>query len=93
MTARLARGTGLATVTDEGTVLDVWYPDPVLVGDDAPEAPARTALPVAERRDEARGVHTRVITAEIDLDAPPTSVVDAYLRLHLLSHQPGGLNT
>lgn len=94
MTARLARGTGLATVTDEGTVLDVWYPDPVLVGDDAPEAPARTALPVAERRDEARGVHTRMITAEIDLDAPPTSVVDAYLRLHLLSHRvvrPGGL--
>lgn len=94
MTARLARGTGLATVTDEGTVLDVWYPDPVLVGDDAPEAPARTALPVAERRDEARGVHTRVITAEIDLDTPPTSVVDAYLRLHLLSHRvvrPGGL--
>lgn len=95
MTARIARGTGLATVTDEGTVLDVWYPDPVLDGDGGAGSTAATALPVAERRDEARGVHSRVVTAEIDLDAAPTSTVDAYLRLHLLSHRvvtPNSLN-
>ena len=87
MTARLARGTGLATVTDDGTVLDVWYPAPVVDGGSVPEAPAQHALPVVERRDEARGVRSKVITAEIDLDEPPTSAVDAYLRLHLLSHR------
>ncbi len=95
MTARLARGTGLATVTDEGVVLDVWYPDPTVDGAEGAGSTATTALPVAERRDEARGVHSRVVTAEIDLDAPPTSTVDAYLRLHLLSHRvvtPNSLN-
>ena len=95
MTARLARGDGLATVTDDGTVLDVWYPSPSLVGGEARDTPATTALPVAERRDEARGVHSRVVSAEIDLDEPPTSTVDAYLRLHLLSHRvlrPNTLN-
>ncbi|WP_152191502.1 2,3,4,5-tetrahydropyridine-2,6-dicarboxylate N-succinyltransferase [Georgenia satyanarayanai] len=93
--ARLARGTGLATITDEGMVLDVWYPDPTVDDGEGSGSPATTALPVAERRDEARGVHSRVVTAEIDLDAPPTSTVDAYLRLHLLSHRvvtPNSLN-
>ncbi|WP_413451098.1 2,3,4,5-tetrahydropyridine-2,6-dicarboxylate N-succinyltransferase [Georgenia phoenicis] len=95
MSARLARGTGLATVTEEGTVLDVWYPDPTVDGAEGTASTATTALPVAERRDEARGVHSRVVTAEIDLDAAPTSTIDAYLRLHLLSHRvltPGSVN-
>ena len=30
MTARTAWGFGLATVTDDGTTLDVWYPSPAL---------------------------------------------------------------
>ena len=30
MTARTAWGFGLATVTDDGTTLDVWYPAPEL---------------------------------------------------------------
>ncbi|WP_324650777.1 2,3,4,5-tetrahydropyridine-2,6-dicarboxylate N-succinyltransferase [Georgenia sp. H159] len=93
MTARLAHGAGLATVTDDGTVLDVWYPSPVVDGAEHDGSPAETALPVAERHDEARGVHSRVITAEIDLDAAPTSTVDAYLRLHLLSHRAVRPNT
>ena len=33
-----AAGTGLATVTTDGTVLDTWYPVPVL-GTEAPDAP------------------------------------------------------
>ncbi|HLT82938.1 MAG TPA: 2,3,4,5-tetrahydropyridine-2,6-dicarboxylate N-succinyltransferase [Phototrophicaceae bacterium] len=89
----LARGTGLATVTDDGTVLDVWYPNPVVEGQESPASPAETALPVAERRDEARGVTTKVLTAEIDLAEPPRSTVDAYLRLHLLSHRVVRPNT
>jgi 2,3,4,5-tetrahydropyridine-2-carboxylate N-succinyltransferase len=34
-----------------------------------------------------RGVRVDLILCEIDLDAPPAAVPDAYLRLHLLSHR------
>ena len=30
MTTRRAWGLGLATVTDDGNTLDVWYPRPIL---------------------------------------------------------------
>ena len=99
MTARIARGTGLATITDGGVVLDVWYPSPILgdmLGDAGhSESSAQTALPAGERRDEAREVRSQVIEAEIDLDSAPTTTIDAYLRLHLLSHRlvkPGTIN-
>ena len=39
----------------------------------------------AAQRDEERQVHTEPQLVEIDLDSPPTSVPDAYLRLHLIS--------
>ncbi|MFS0705371.1 2,3,4,5-tetrahydropyridine-2,6-dicarboxylate N-succinyltransferase [Cellulomonas sp. 179-A 9B4 NHS] len=94
MTDRTAWGHGLATLTDDGTTLDVWYPAPAL---GAP--PADTAAPddlgAAERDDPARGVRVRVVTTVVDLDAPPTDTADAYLRLHLLSHRlvaPHGQN-
>ncbi|QCB94344.1 2,3,4,5-tetrahydropyridine-2,6-dicarboxylate N-succinyltransferase [Cellulomonas shaoxiangyii] len=94
MTDRTAWGHGLATLTDDGTTLDVWYPAPAL---GAP--PADTAVPddlgAAERDDAARGVRVRVVTTVVDLDAPPADTADAYLRLHLLSHRlvaPHGQN-
>jgi 2,3,4,5-tetrahydropyridine-2,6-dicarboxylate N-succinyltransferase len=37
--------------------------------------------------DEARDVRTEVMHCEIDLDTPPATTSDAYLRLHLLSHR------
>jgi len=40
-----------------------------------------------EGTDPQRGVHTTVVRTAIDLDAPPSDVSDAYLRLHLLSHR------
>ncbi len=83
MTSRHASGHGLATVTDSGAVLDVWYPRPVL-GHDAGDPSAVRAL---EARDEARGVRTEALTALGDLDAAPADTADAYLRLHLLSHR------
>lgn len=94
MTARSAWGFGLASVTDDGTTLDTWYPSPAL--GTAPEgAAAPAALTAAERRDDARGVTTRVVLTEVDLDAAPATTEDAYLRLHLLSHRlvaPHGQN-
>ncbi|KQT02423.1 2,3,4,5-tetrahydropyridine-2,6-dicarboxylate N-succinyltransferase [Cellulomonas sp. Leaf395] len=94
MTARTAWGFGLATVTDDGTTLDVWYPAPAL-GSPDPSVGAPASLTASARVDDARGVRVEVIRTEIDLDAPPAGTADAYLRLHLLSHrlvQPHGQN-
>ena len=86
MSARTAWGHGLATITDAGSVLDVWYPAPRLgrPDDDAADSVRIRAL---EDRDEARRVRTVMVTTRIDLDAPPADTADAYLRLHLLSHR------
>jgi 2,3,4,5-tetrahydropyridine-2-carboxylate N-succinyltransferase len=84
MPDRTAWGHGLATVTDDGSVLDTWYPSPAL---GRPDGEVDPALVAAERDDRARGVLVRVVTTVVDLDAPPADVPDAYLRLHLLSHR------
>lgn len=94
--ARTAWGWGLATTTDTGETLDVWFPEPSLGApsdEDRREAPA--ALLVARTDDDVRRVRVDVTLVEIDLDAAPASTADAYLRLHLLSAravQPRTLN-
>ena len=106
--ASSAVGTGLATVTPSGTVLDTWFPAPRL---GAPEGmtPGTARLGVLElagdlgpdygglvRTDDARGVEVLgVRTVITDLSAPPADAYDVYLRLHLLSHrlvQPRSIN-
>jgi len=88
-----ARGSGLATITHDGRVLDVLYPDPRL--GPAEGAPGTTTGEVV-REDERRGVQiVEVETVIDDLEAAPNDAYDAYLRLHLLSHrlvQPHGLS-
>ena len=81
MTAASAHG--LATYAGE-TLLDVWYPTPVLSA-----TPVEVAdLASGARVDELRGVTVKAITTVIgDLDAAPVDAADAYLRLHLLSHR------
>jgi 2,3,4,5-tetrahydropyridine-2-carboxylate N-succinyltransferase len=86
MPDRRAWGHGLATVTEDGTVLDTWYPTPGL-GTRPAGADAPAELVAAARRDDVRGVDVRVVTTAIDLDTPPADASDAYLRLHLLSHR------
>jgi 2,3,4,5-tetrahydropyridine-2,6-dicarboxylate N-succinyltransferase len=91
-TARTAHGFGLASVTNDGAVLDVYYPAPAL-GEATQGAPAD--LISLEATDEARRVRTTVLHTSIDLDADPTDAADIYLRLHLLSHRlvaPHGQN-
>ncbi|WP_275006090.1 2,3,4,5-tetrahydropyridine-2,6-dicarboxylate N-succinyltransferase [Promicromonospora iranensis] len=89
-----AWGFGLATIADDGTTLDTWYPAPALG-----EAPADAAPPEAltglAGADEARRVRLEVVSTQIDLADPPKDASDAYLRLHLLSARlvrPHGLN-
>jgi 2,3,4,5-tetrahydropyridine-2-carboxylate N-succinyltransferase len=92
--ATQAWGFGLATVTADGSVLDVWYPAPELGSQpDGVKAPAE--LIAAEGGDDLRQVRRAVVATEIDLEAAPSGTADAYLRLHLLSHRlvrPHGLN-
>lgn len=91
LTDRSAHGFGLATITDSGTVLDVWFPAPTLgvatdaLGQTSEASPELSALAEAGT-DADRGVHQSVVFAQINLDVEPADAVDAYLRLHLLSH-------
>jgi 2,3,4,5-tetrahydropyridine-2-carboxylate N-succinyltransferase len=80
-----AHGHGLVTLDSEGTVLDVWYPEPALGA--APEgAKAPADLEPLEGKDDVRRVTREVRLVEIaDLQAAPASTEDAWLRLHLLS--------
>ncbi len=97
-----ASGTGLATLTDDGSVLDTWFPAPEL-GESghggttrlaAAEIPA--ALAALTGRDDDRGTETVAVRTVIDdLSDKSADGYDAYLRLHLLSHRlvaPHGLN-
>ncbi|WP_210648936.1 2,3,4,5-tetrahydropyridine-2,6-dicarboxylate N-succinyltransferase [Nocardioides sp. SYSU D00065] len=81
-----ASGYGLLTLSSTGsgeTVLDAWFPSPVL-GATEGEAPAE--LVALEGDDEARAVRREVRLVEIaDLDEAPASTEDVWLRLHLLS--------
>jgi 2,3,4,5-tetrahydropyridine-2-carboxylate N-succinyltransferase len=90
-----AWGFGLATVADDGAVLDTWYPEPSLgVAPDDAEAPE--LLVKAARSHPLRQVRTEVVRTRIELSAAPADPADAYLRLHLLSHRlvrPHGLST
>ena len=80
-----ASGTGLATFSEDGTVLDTWYPAPAL-GPDA--ADVSSDLGPLAGSDAARGVTTAIVrTTVASLADPPADAHDAYLRLHLLSHR------
>lgn len=85
-----ASGHGIATIAS-GVVLDTWFPQPTLGA--LPAVPSELKALVG--KDEIRGVSKELVSIEIELDKAPTSVSDAYLRLHLLSHRlvkPHGLN-
>lgn len=83
MTMSSAHAWGIATVStaekSKGTVLDVWYPDPIEGGD-------RATVEKLTSTDEDRQVERVVYECTIDdLSQPPADTYDAFLRLHLLS--------
>ena len=81
-----AWGFGLATVDSGGAVLDVWFPSPAL--GDAGDSNAPSELTALEGEDELRGVTREVRRVVVeDLQQPPATTEDAWLRLHLLSHR------
>ncbi|MDX3093824.1 2,3,4,5-tetrahydropyridine-2,6-dicarboxylate N-succinyltransferase [Streptomyces sp. ME01-24h] len=98
---------GLATIADDGTVLDTWFPAPELVAAPGPAGTERLtaeqaaellgdAAPEALGPDPRRGVEVVAVRTVIaSTDDKPLDAHDAYLRLHLLSHRlvkPNGQN-
>ncbi|MFF2271090.1 2,3,4,5-tetrahydropyridine-2,6-dicarboxylate N-succinyltransferase [Agromyces sp. NPDC058136] len=88
--ARLASAAGLTTIAGDGTVLDAWFPKPVL-GESAEPLAAEHADLAGD--DARRNVRVEAIELTIDLDAAPAGTADAYLRLHVLSHLLAAPNT
>ncbi|MGK5552473.1 2,3,4,5-tetrahydropyridine-2,6-dicarboxylate N-succinyltransferase [Actinomadura kijaniata] len=89
-----AFGDGIATITEDGTILDTWFPAPALGAPPesktrrltAEEAARVFGADVALGRDEARRVEVVAVRVGIeDLSGPPADAHDVYLRLHLLS--------
>jgi len=96
--SRSAWGAGLATIAADGSTLDAWYRwlGWGEYGDDAMAATypeLDTELGMRDRHDEIRNVTIRPVRITIDVDTPPGSPEDAYLRLHLLSHRLAAPNT
>ncbi|MFZ9442185.1 MAG: 2,3,4,5-tetrahydropyridine-2,6-dicarboxylate N-succinyltransferase [Candidatus Nanopelagicaceae bacterium] len=84
----MASGIGLANITAQGTVLDVWFPQPTLselASSDASNV--RAELAKLQGADSDRDVQRKIIELEIDTTKAPASTADVYLRLHLLSHR------
>ncbi len=94
--ARTVWGTGLSTIAGDGTVLDAWFP--AVLTDEPSTAQNEKALSdlgAFVGADDRRNVRVEIVQLGVDLDAAPSSTVDAYLRLHALSHlvvRPNGLN-
>jgi 2,3,4,5-tetrahydropyridine-2-carboxylate N-succinyltransferase len=93
-----ATGVGLATVADDGTVLDTWFPKPKL---GEPKAPGTQRLSEQDAAEElGDGIsallgpdvdrHVEVVAVRTGIDSladAPNDAYDVYLRLHLLSYR------
>jgi 2,3,4,5-tetrahydropyridine-2-carboxylate N-succinyltransferase len=89
--ANSAYGYGISTIAKDGSTLDTYFHQ---LGLGAAEA-SRDDLASLEGADNEREITRKLVKTEIELDKAPTSVADAYLRLHLLSHRlvkPHGLS-
>jgi 2,3,4,5-tetrahydropyridine-2-carboxylate N-succinyltransferase len=81
---RSAFGFGIASTTNSGEVLDVWF-DSLGIGKLAENNGADLSQFIGT--DPIREVTKSQVNIEIDLDTPPKDVADAFLRLQLLSHR------
>ena len=79
----IASGHAITTLS-HGKLLDAWFPTPTLTPL-IPDVPNELLALVGA--DDAREVTREIASLEIDISVPPTSALDVYLRLHLLSHR------
>src|ERR1700730_112224 len=94
-----AVGSGLATIADDGTILDAWFPNPRLsqqvdscgtvdLSDQALAELGEAAAILPLQKDVRRKVTVRAVRTLIEsLREPAVDAFDIYLRLHLLSHR------
>src|SRR5687767_10365475 len=96
-----AWGVGLATLTDDETVLDVWFPaGKIALGEPPVELPASAPLPTVVSEGllglmpgtvgprPLRGLTATGVAVRIgSLADPPKHPFDVWLRLHLLSYR------
>ncbi|MFM8452836.1 MAG: 2,3,4,5-tetrahydropyridine-2,6-dicarboxylate N-succinyltransferase [Acidimicrobiaceae bacterium] len=89
---KLAWGVGVATVSPNDAVLDVFFRK-LGWGEVTPDE-FLSSLPEAHT-DPRRGVGIVPVNVSIDTSAAPRDATDAYLRLHLMSHRlalPNSMN-
>lgn len=79
----IASGYAITTMS-HGKLLDAWFPSPALAP--LPLETPRELLALVGT-DDAREVSREIASLEINISTPPTSALDVYLRLHLLSHR------
>jgi 2,3,4,5-tetrahydropyridine-2-carboxylate N-succinyltransferase len=80
-------GVGLATVNDEGQVLDVWYPAGRLGLGELPAGQPGLEPELTGDR-VLPGLRTVEVRRSVpELAEPPADAADVYLRLHLLSNR------
>lgn len=79
----IASGHAITTMS-HGKLLDAWFPAPTLSPLN-PEVPRELLALVG--KDDAREVTREIASLEINISVAPTSALDVYLRLHLLSHR------
>ena len=72
---RIASAHGLATYASDGSVLDVWFPDPHL-GNLEDAAKVAGELAAAAQSDAERGTTQSVVSLEIDVDVAPADTAD-----------------
>lgn len=96
-----AHGVGVATVTDDGTVLDTWFPTVKLIEPGEATEPGSTRLTAEQAaeylgaegaallgRDDARSIEVIAVhTVVRQLSDAPADTHEVYLRLHLLSQR------
>ena len=92
ISVRLAWGVGVATVSPNDSVLDVFFRR-LGWGESAPKE-FLSSLPQSHT-DPRRGVGLVPVNISIDTSVAPKDAADAYLRLHLMSHRlalPNSMN-
>lgn len=96
-TVNTASGEGIATITLGGEILDVWFPKLNLgheiINCTVEENKVFKQIVDNGQEEKYRNVKLQTVSAKINLQLPPVDTVDAYLRLHLLSHRLVAPNT
>jgi 2,3,4,5-tetrahydropyridine-2,6-dicarboxylate N-succinyltransferase len=92
---KMATGSGIATISTSGEVLDTWFFHLEYENNSYGFALDESTLTELLTPDTSREISKKLVKLEVDLASDPKDVSDAYLRLHLLSYRavkPNSIN-